>query len=117
MAAKVSCLLMMLIMQRQLLSTQHYNLSHSTTFRQDKWLVLGDMLELGELEQQFHEDLADAIDPTNIHQVCLFGPRMKWLYEKLQTRVDAENLVWTEEIMLRLLKKSKQVLMKILLFY
>ncbi len=69
----------------------------STNLRQDKWVVLGDMLELGELEQQFHEDLADAIDPANIHQICLFGPRMKWLYEKLQTTVQPENLVWSEE--------------------
>ncbi|WP_146553317.1 UDP-N-acetylmuramoyl-tripeptide--D-alanyl-D-alanine ligase [Rummeliibacillus sp. SL167] len=69
----------------------------STNMRQDKWVVLGDMLELGELEQQFHEDLADAIDPANIHQVCLFGPRMKWLYDRLKAKVPEENLLWTDD--------------------
>lgn len=69
----------------------------STNLRKDKWVVLGDMLELGELEQQFHEDLANAIDPANIHQICLFGTRMKWLYDKLQTKVPAENLLWVDD--------------------
>jgi len=59
--------------------------------------VLGDMLELGELEKQFHEDLADAIDPTNIDQICLYGPRMKWLYDQLQVKVPAENLLWVDD--------------------
>lgn len=69
----------------------------STTMREDKWIVLGDMLELGELEQQFHEDLADVIDPTNIHQICLFGPRMKWLYDQLQSKVPEQNLLWVDD--------------------
>ncbi|HWI50071.1 MAG TPA: UDP-N-acetylmuramoyl-tripeptide--D-alanyl-D-alanine ligase [Rummeliibacillus sp.] len=69
----------------------------TTNMRQDKWVVLGDMLELGELEKQFHEDLADAIDPTNIDQICLYGPRMKWLYDQLQVKVPAENLLWVDD--------------------
>lgn len=69
----------------------------STNMRQDKWVVLGDMLELGELEQKFHEDLADAIDPVKIDQICLFGPRMKWLYDQLQSKVSAENLLWVDD--------------------
>ncbi|MGG0658156.1 UDP-N-acetylmuramoyl-tripeptide--D-alanyl-D-alanine ligase [Rummeliibacillus pycnus] len=69
----------------------------STNMRPDKWVVLGDMLELGELEQQFHEDLANAIDPVNIHQICLYGPRMKWLYDQLQAKVPEENLLWNDD--------------------
>ena len=69
----------------------------STNMRQDKWIVLGDMLELGELEQQFHEDLADAIDPVKIDQICLFGPRMKWLYDQLQSKVSTEKLLWVDD--------------------
>ncbi|MBK3494517.1 UDP-N-acetylmuramoyl-tripeptide--D-alanyl-D-alanine ligase [Viridibacillus sp. YIM B01967] len=69
----------------------------ATDIRTDKWVVLGDMLELGELEQQFHEEIALAIDVENIHQVCLYGPRMKWLYEKLQSVLPAGRLLWTAE--------------------
>src|SRR5690606_687675 len=55
----------------------------ATTIRDDKWLVLGDMLELGENEEQFHKQLSEVIDAKEISKVCLFGPRMKWLYEQL----------------------------------
>lgn len=80
----------------------------STNLRPDKWVVLGDMLELGELERQFHEDLADAIDPSNIHQVCLYGPRMKWLYDQLQGKVADENLLWTDDSYDRIIEKIRQ---------
>ena len=80
----------------------------STNLRPDKWVVLGDMLELGELERQFHEDLADAIDPSNIHQVCLYGPRMKWLYDQLQGKVVDENLLWTDDSYDRIIEKIRQ---------
>lgn len=69
----------------------------STTMREDKWIVLGDMLELGELEKQFHEDLADVIDPTKVRQICLYGPRMKWLYDQLQSKVAEQNLLWVDD--------------------
>lgn len=69
----------------------------TTEIRSDKWAVLGDMLELGELEQQFHEEIAEQIDGKNIHQVCLFGPRMKWLYDKLKNNLPADRLIWTAE--------------------
>ena len=68
-----------------------------TTIRPEKWLVLGDMLELGEDEQHFHEEIAHHIDPEKIHTVCLYGPRMKWLYDKLQAKLSAERLVYSEQ--------------------
>ena len=67
----------------------------STNMRPEKWLVLGDMLELGEDERAFHEQMAEEID-ASIARVCLYGPRMKWLYEKLQSAFDASRLVYTE---------------------
>lgn len=69
----------------------------STKMRSDKWLVLGDMLELGEHEKQFHEDIATVIDERNIGRVCLFGPRMQWLYEELQTKFDSDKLMHTTD--------------------
>lgn len=66
-----------------------------TALRKRKWLVLGDMLELGEDEQLFHEQLAELID-ANIEKVLLYGPRMKWLYDQLVNRFDAAHLVYAD---------------------
>ncbi|RHW34896.1 UDP-N-acetylmuramoyl-tripeptide--D-alanyl-D-alanine ligase [Lysinibacillus yapensis] len=68
----------------------------STSLREDKWLVLGDMLELGENEKPFHEQIATVIDSENISRVCMFGPRMKWLYEQLKYQFSEERLLYTE---------------------
>lgn len=68
----------------------------STSLRKDKWLVLGDMLELGENEKQFHEEIANIINENEISKVCLYGPRMKWLYEKLKNKYSLDNIFHTE---------------------
>lgn len=68
----------------------------STSLKEDKWLVLGDMLELGEKEKEFHEQLAEFIDEKEISRVCLFGPRMKYLYEKLMP-IFKERVVHSED--------------------
>ncbi|MCM3389731.1 UDP-N-acetylmuramoyl-tripeptide--D-alanyl-D-alanine ligase [Ureibacillus chungkukjangi] len=68
----------------------------STSLREDKWLVLGDMLELGDDEQKFHEQIANAIDAEAISRVCLYGTRMKWLYEQLKQKFANEYLMHTE---------------------
>src|SRR5690606_31741636 len=53
------------------------NFIRETTMKDDKWVVLGDMLELGENEQSYHEALVKNIS-EDIAGVCLYGPRMKW---------------------------------------
>lgn len=60
-----------------------------------KWVVLGDMLELGEQERTYHEELAGQL-PEGLHGVLLYGPRMKWLYDELKGTYNGE-LVWSEE--------------------
>ncbi|MDN7246552.1 UDP-N-acetylmuramoyl-tripeptide--D-alanyl-D-alanine ligase [Planococcus shenhongbingii] len=70
------------------------NFLRETTMKEDKWLVLGDMLELGENEREYHETLETSIS-DNIAGVCLFGPRMKWLYEKMKDSYQGE-LIWSE---------------------
>lgn len=67
-----------------------------TTMRTEKWLVLGDMLELGEDEQPFHEAISTHIDAGKVSHVCLYGQRMKWLYEKLQATFAPECLMYSE---------------------
>ena len=70
------------------------NFLRETTMKEDKWLVLGDMLELGDNEQQYHEALAKLIS-DDISGVCLFGPRMKWLRDKLAQSFSGE-VIWSE---------------------
>lgn len=67
-----------------------------TAMRPEKWLVLGDMLELGEDEKSLHEQMAAEIDAEQIARVCLYGPRMKWLYDQLQPAFGEQRLVYTE---------------------
>ncbi len=68
-----------------------------TTIRPEKWLVLGDMLELGADEQVYHEELAEQITPIDFAGVCLYGPRMRWLYSKLQSKFSKTHLIWSEK--------------------
>ncbi|AYC30372.1 UDP-N-acetylmuramoyl-tripeptide--D-alanyl-D-alanine ligase [Paenisporosarcina cavernae] len=68
----------------------------SSNLRNEKWLVLGDMLELGEDETAFHGELASSIAPETIDQVLLLGPRMKHLFTKLAPTF-GERVRWFEE--------------------
>ncbi len=58
----------------------------------EKIVVLGDMLELGEQEKKFHEDLYDILTGTVTRKIYLYGPRMRNLYEKLQENRNIEEL-------------------------
>lgn len=52
----------------------------------NKWIVLGDMLEQGKSEQEEHEKLADIISKMNLKKIILMGPRVsKFTYPKLIT--------------------------------
>lgn len=59
----------------------------TTTLRDEKWLVLGDMLELGDDEESFHASIAHHIEADDFAGVCLYGPRMKWLYDALAPKL------------------------------
>ena len=67
-----------------------------STIRSDKWLVLGDMLELGTNEKFYHEEMSASISEKVISGVCLFGPRMKWLRDKLTSKFNKEQLIRVE---------------------
>jgi UDP-N-acetylmuramoyl-tripeptide--D-alanyl-D-alanine ligase len=70
------------------------NFIRETTMKEDKWVVLGDMLELGDKEQEYHEALEKSIT-SELTGVCLYGPRMKWLHEKLAASFKGQ-LLWSE---------------------
>lgn len=71
------------------------NFIRETTMKEEKWVVLGDMLELGEQEQDYHEALEKLIT-DELNGVCLYGPRMEWLYEKLKVSYEG-TLLWSED--------------------
>ena len=48
-----------------------------------KVVVLGDMLELGDMGAEFHENLGKILRNTKQNEILLFGPLMKKLYEKI----------------------------------
>lgn len=45
--------------------------------------ALGDMLELGDAEEQFHREIAPKILSSGVTHVWLYGDRMKWLRDEL----------------------------------
>lgn len=50
-----------------------------------KWLVLGDMIDIGLSTQREHEKFADWIHDYNFEKIILMGPRVgKYTYPKLQ---------------------------------
>ncbi|HWY80182.1 MAG TPA: cyanophycin synthetase [Candidatus Sulfotelmatobacter sp.] len=60
-----------------------------------KWVVIGDMLELGEKEKEEHELLAELLAKTHVAKIILFGPRtVTYTAQKLQRlAVDSETIV------------------------
>lgn len=77
-----------------------------------KIIVLGDMLELGENEKKFHEDVKDYLIDANYNSIFLFGKRMKYLYEELTNNVEKSNEIQhfdsKEEIKKEILKLKKE---------
>ncbi|MDZ5713162.1 UDP-N-acetylmuramoyl-tripeptide--D-alanyl-D-alanine ligase [Jeotgalibacillus haloalkalitolerans] len=51
-----------------------------------KIVVLGDMLELGDNEEQFHREIGQKINFNEIPVLLTFGPRSKWLAEEALER-------------------------------
>lgn len=73
--------------------------------KQNKWLVLGDMIELGAQEKEEHEKLASIINSMNLSKVILIGPRVsKYTYPKLQ---NTEKFLTPKEGLDYLLKNIK----------
>lgn len=54
--------------------------------KRQRWVCLGDMLELGPNEENFHRELANPIEALGIENVLLYGPRMKALKAELSKR-------------------------------
>lgn len=57
-----------------------------------RFVLLGDILELGEQSAQLHAELATAIDPEHFDQVYLYGEEMSALFEALKETFPPERL-------------------------
>ena len=53
------------------------------TKKNKKYLLLGDMLELGDHAKKLHESLAATINKTKINKVFIKGHYMKYMFKKL----------------------------------
>ncbi len=65
---------------------------------ENKWIVLGDMIELGNEEKEEHEKLAELIIPMNLSKIILIGPRVsKYTYPKLNNKQNAEKFLMPKD--------------------
>ncbi len=74
-----------------------------------KWLVLGDMIELGQEEGIEHEKLAEEIAKVKAQKVILVGPRLsKFTYSKLITlKINAEKFTIPKDALLYIVKNLR----------
>ena len=56
-----------------------------------KIVVLGDMLELGEQEKQFHYEIGSCLDPEQINYILTFGPLAAHIAEGARTNFSSEQ--------------------------
>lgn len=67
------------------LSMEYSLKTFSNMYNEDfKIICLGDMLELGEDEIKYHENLLEILEETNFDVLMLYGTRMKYLYNKIR---------------------------------
>lgn len=74
----------------------------------EKWIVLGQMAELGEKAVEMHLSIGEILDPNNYAQVVLYGENFKELYKKL-IEISPDNVYFFEgdkEPMVKFLKEK-----------
>lgn len=70
-----------------------------------KWVVLGDMVEQGQLERKEHEKLAEALNKLKMDKIILVGPRLsQYTYPKLDPKI-TEKFIQPKDV-LDYLKKN-----------
>lgn len=52
----------------------------------EKWVLLGDMLELGDKEEELHRQMAAELSPQWLDRLCTIGPRGYWISEEALRR-------------------------------
>ena len=67
-----------------------------------KFLILGDMLELGSKSKKYHEDLSKVINNSDIDKVFIKGKKMIFTYKQLNKDKRGNILQSNEDIDLSL---------------
>lgn len=63
-----------------------------------KWVVIGDMIEQGKVEQEEHERLADLLSGLKLDKIILMGPRVsEYTYPHLHTKTPVEKFTTPTE--------------------
>lgn len=62
-----------------------------------KYVVLGDMLELGEHEDEFHRQIGARLNPDLVHGVFAYGPLAKLYVEEACKNFPAGRAQWYED--------------------
>ena len=57
-----------------------------------KIVVLGDILELGELSEELHRDVAASIDAASIDYLILYGEKMRTVYNEVKGSFNLEKI-------------------------
>ncbi|MFD2679246.1 UDP-N-acetylmuramoyl-tripeptide--D-alanyl-D-alanine ligase [Bacillus seohaeanensis] len=85
---------------------------------QTKILVLGDMLELGEKEEEFHREIGEQIDPEKIEYVFTYGKLGRFIAEGAKSQFAPTNVFHFEEKsqlvskLIQLIKGDELILVK-----
>src|SRR3712207_8941099 len=64
---------------------------YTTLFRSCKIAVLGDMLELGEKEIDFHKSVIQKAMSCHLQAILLYGPRMKTAFHDIAIPKDRKS--------------------------
>lgn len=66
-----------------------------------KYVVLADMLELGELEEQFHREIggiaANLAEQGELSGIYTYGPLGRYIAEEAKARFPLVNTYWFED--------------------
>ncbi len=62
-----------------------------------KWVVLGDMLELGDGELELHGDIGRYLDRAKVDRALLYGPRSKQIYEEARTKFEDQDVLYFDD--------------------
>lgn len=57
-----------------------------------KIVVLGDILELGQLSEELHRSVAASIDANSIDHLVLYGEKMGIVYEEVKDSFNPEKI-------------------------
>jgi UDP-N-acetylmuramoyl-tripeptide--D-alanyl-D-alanine ligase len=57
-----------------------------------KFVVLGDMLELGPNAEMFHREMGKLLTPKVVDAVLTYGPQAAWIAEEAKVHFDEENV-------------------------